>query len=89
MIGSIIGIIGILCGFIMVLGGLFEKDMPSIVVGIFFVLLNTVLCFFIRSDKEKSEMENVPQAIDVYRGKTTLQIVYKDTVPIDTIVVWK
>ncbi len=89
MIGSIIGIIGILCGFIMVLGGLLEKDMPSIVVGIFFVLLNTVLCFFIRNNKEKNEMENVPQAIDVYRGKTTLQIVYKDTVPIDTIVVWK
>ena len=30
-----------------------------------------------------------PSAIDVYRGKTTLEITYKDKVPIDTTVVWK
>ena len=30
-----------------------------------------------------------PKAIDVYRGKTTLEITYKDRVPIDTTVVWK
>ena len=30
-----------------------------------------------------------PSAIDVYRGKTTLEITYKDKVPVDSIVVWK
>ena len=30
-----------------------------------------------------------PKAIDVYIGKTTLEITYKDKVPIDTTVVWK
>ena len=30
-----------------------------------------------------------PQAIDVYRGKTTLEITYKDSVPIDSVVVFK
>ena len=30
-----------------------------------------------------------PSAIDVYRGKTTLQITYKNNVPIDSIVVYK
>ena len=30
-----------------------------------------------------------PKAIDVYRGKTTLEITYKDRVPIDSTVVWK
>ena len=30
-----------------------------------------------------------PSAIDVYRGKTTLQITYKNNVPIDTTVVYK
>ena len=30
-----------------------------------------------------------PSAIDVYRNKTTLEITYKDKVPIDTTVVWK
>lgn len=31
---------------------------------------------------------NIP-AIDVYRGKTTLQITYKDSIPIDSVVVYK
>lgn len=30
-----------------------------------------------------------PRAIDVYRGKTTLQITYQDTIPTDTVVIWK
>ena len=30
-----------------------------------------------------------PKAIDVYEGKTTLEITYKDKVPIDSTVVWK
>lgn len=30
-----------------------------------------------------------PSAIDVYRGKTTLQVTYKDNIPTDTIVVYK
>ena len=30
-----------------------------------------------------------PQAIDVYRGKTTLKITYKDSIPIDSVVVFK
>lgn len=30
-----------------------------------------------------------PRAIDVYRNKTTLEITYKDRVPIDSTVVWK
>lgn len=30
-----------------------------------------------------------PQAIDVYRDKTTLQITYKGNIPIDTTVVYK
>lgn len=30
-----------------------------------------------------------PTAIDVYEGKTTLEITYKDKVPIDSTVVWK
>ena len=30
-----------------------------------------------------------PQAIDVYRGKTTLEITYKDSIPVDSVVVFK
>lgn len=32
---------------------------------------------------------NQPTAIDVYKGKTELQITYKGTIPIDSIVVFK
>lgn len=32
---------------------------------------------------------NNPSAMDVYRGKTTLQITYKNNVPIDSTVVYK
>lgn len=30
-----------------------------------------------------------PGAIDVYRGKTTLEITYRDGIPVDTVVVFK
>lgn len=30
-----------------------------------------------------------PQPIDVYRGNTTLKISYIDSIPQDTVVVWK
>lgn len=30
-----------------------------------------------------------PKPIDVYRGNTTLEITYKDNVPVDSIVIWK
>lgn len=32
---------------------------------------------------------NTPTALDVYRDKTTLEITYRDSVPVDTIVVYK
>lgn len=35
------------------------------------------------------ENRNTPAAMDVYQGKTTLEITYKDSVPIDSIVIFK
>lgn len=35
------------------------------------------------------KQEKVPTAIDVYRGKTTLEITYKDSIAIDSVVVFK
>lgn len=29
------------------------------------------------------------EPLDVYRGKTTLEITYKDSIPVDSVVVWK
>ena len=33
--------------------------------------------------------DSTPKPIDVYRGKTTLQITYRDSIPIDSVVVFK
>lgn len=33
--------------------------------------------------------KNTPTALDVYRGKTTLEITYRDSVAIDSVVVYK
>ena len=30
-----------------------------------------------------------PTALDVYEGKTTLEITYRDSIPIDSVIVWK
>lgn len=35
------------------------------------------------------ENRNTPTSLDVYQGETTLEITYKDSIPIDTIVVFK
>lgn len=33
--------------------------------------------------------DSKPTAIDVYRGKTTLEITYRDSIPVDSVVVFK
>lgn len=48
-----------------------------------FLLLNFVLLILILIQLQK------PTAMDVYKGKTTLEITYKDGTPIDSVVVWK
>ena len=35
------------------------------------------------------KIDTTPTALDVYRGKTTLEITYRDSVAVDSIVVYK
>lgn len=42
------------------------------------IVLGTIYC-----DTEQ------PKAIDVYRGNTTIRVTYEDSIPIDTVVVFK
>lgn len=35
------------------------------------------------------ENRNIPTAMDVYKGKTTLEITYRDSIPVDSVVVFK
>ena len=52
---------------------------------IFFItmILNIIIAFCLIINLRK------PRAIDVYQGNTTLEITYKDGIPIDSVVVWK
>ena len=52
---------------------------------IFFItmILNIIIAFCLIINLRK------PKAIDVYQGNTTLEITYKDNMPIDSVVVWK
>ena len=53
----------------------------GIFIGVLLIVVTTILGTVMR--------EKEPRAIDVYRGKTTLKITYKDGVAIDSIVVYK
>lgn len=87
---SFIIIVGVIMGVLViisfVLGVLFASlESPIILAGLFCALF-TVLCVQSRLYTDyKSEMK----PIDVYRGKTTLEITYRDSIPIDSVVVFK
>lgn len=44
--------------------------------------------FFATSLYYKAKIENEPSAMDVYKGKTRLEITYKDTVAVDSAVIF-
>lgn len=53
--------------------------MASFVIMIIFIAITLI---FIDADFE-------PRAIEVYRGNTTLEITYRDSIPVDSIVILK
>lgn len=62
------------------------KEVLNSILGLF---LSIIFVIFIGSIGYKLGAYNNPSALDVYRGNTTLQITYKDSIPIDSVVVWK
>lgn len=55
----------------------------GIIVGLLILLFSIALAYACFPERM------TPMAIDVYRGHTTLQITYKDSVAVDTIVVFR
>lgn len=80
----IIGIIAILIGSILFAKVFVESDcdIPITVTAYLGGMITAFGMWCINSFKS-------PEAIDVYRDKTTLQITYKGNIPIDTTVVYK
>ena len=67
--------------------GVFGRDGASesdniIIMGLSFMLAFIVMILLIIYMQR-------PEAIDVYKGNTTLEITYKNGIPIDSTVVWK
>ena len=63
------------------------KNLPWIYIyGFIMILFGAVLAVYVIDEMiEKDE----PKAIEVYRGNTTLEITYRDSIPLDTTVVFK
>ena len=51
-----------------------------------FMVFGIIICFCVIAT---SISNNKPSALDVYQGKTTLEITYRDSIPVDSIVVFK
>ena len=80
----IIGIIAILIGFILSIVIILKDQVDKLdLIGVY-----SSVAIMVGGTMMICE-NNCPQAIDVYRGKTTLQITYKGNTPIDTTVVYK
>ena len=84
MIGLAFGIgVFILCAFLISIIALCEHKniVPIIVFVLMFLGCGASLCFMIK--------DKYPTAIEVYQGKTTLEITYQDSVAVDSVVVYK
>lgn len=66
----------------------FNPKLGALVMGC--ALMVTIVTGVIESQKlQIKELKEQPTALDVYRGKTTLEITYRDSVAIDSTVVYK
>jgi len=73
-------------GIIMLSFGV-KEDTPSLqAIGSLIVFFSPLIgaCTYIILDNLGK-----PTALDVYQGKTTLQVTYQDSVPVDSVVVFK
>lgn len=60
-----------------------SESLSPIVLWLTTMLFGILLAFYI-IDSDKT-----PTAMDVYQGKTTLEITYKDSIAVDSVVVFK
>ena len=62
-----------------------SKDIDRSISCFFTIMISSVLTGALIDYNSK----NNPTALDVYQGKTTLEITYKDNIPVDSVVVLK
>ena len=56
---------------------------------VFSAFLLTISAIILAASILYDDNKNIPTALDVYQGKTTLEITYRDSIPVDSVVVFK
>ena len=75
-------IVSMLVGWILTLIENGERNFPYGLIGAMIgVVIPAILLICVINEQ--------PKAMDVYKGRTTLEITYKDGVPVDSVVVFK
>ena len=64
----------------------FSKDGDNRAISCFFAVMFSIIFTGVFIDYKHKDN---PTSLDVYQGKTTLEITYRDSIPVDTIVVFK
>lgn len=91
MILIILNIVSAIMSLIFAISNAIKDDFKwAIIFTLCFALNITYLVFNSNEFNQNDSIEmSKPTAKDVYDGKTTLRIVYEDSIPVDTIVVFK
>ena len=79
-------LISVIAGMITV-GGLLLCTIGEVKAGVCTAIIGVIILLFAYAIDTKQITK--PTALDVYRGKTTLEITYRDSVAIDSTVVYK
>ena len=66
-----------------------RKDLYAMLFIGFLIAVTSFIIGTIRCGRLESYDLKDPTALDVYRGKTTLEITYRDSVAVDSVVVYK
>lgn len=91
MILIILNIVSAIVSLIFAISNAIKDDFKwAIIFTLCFALNITSLVLNSNEFNQNDSIEmTIPTAKDVYDGKTTLRIVYEDSIPVDTIVVFK
>ena len=78
-----------LLAFIIMLSGAFLIGISAPKGGLCSMIMGIIMGIMAIVVKEHEEERTTPTPLDVYRGKTTLEITYRDSVAVDSTVVYK
>ena len=63
-----------------------SKDGDNKAISCFFAIMFSIIFTGVFIDYKHKD---IPTALDVYQGKTILEITYRDSIPVDSVVVYK